>query len=211
MPDIRLFYIHDPMCSWCYAFRSSWDALQKDLPTNIQIINLLGGLAPDTTEPMPEDLQNTIQQAWRRIEKTVPAIHFNHQFWLLNTPYRSTYPACRSILAARKQGAEFEPKILHAIQAAYYQDAKNPSVQATLQECATDVGLDSVEFMNDLTDPTIESELQSEIKIARDMGVFSYPSLRLLQSETLFPVSVDYLDHRTMFNEITDILKKTSV
>ena len=114
--DTRLYYIHDPMCSWCYAFNSSLMALQQDLPTNIHMINMLGGLAPDTTEPMQADLQNTIQQIWHQIEKTVPGIQFNFDFWLLNTPYRSTYPACRAILAARKQGTEFEAKILHAIQ-----------------------------------------------------------------------------------------------
>ncbi len=211
MPDKCLFYIHDPMCSWCYAFRSSLDGLRKDLPATIQIVNVLGGLAPDTTEPMQAELQNTIQQTWRRIEKTVPTIHFNHDFWLLNTPYRSTYPACRAILAARKQGAEFESKIGHAIQTAYYRDAKNPSLQAILAECATDIGLDAVDFMNDLTDPIIESELQSEIRMARSMGVSSYPSLRLLQGETWFPVAVDYLNHRTMINEITEILKKASI
>ncbi len=211
MPEVSLFYIHDPMCSWCYAFRSSLDALQKDLRTDIQIKNVLGGLAPDTTEPMPTDLQNIIQQTWCRIEKTVPNIQFNHDFWLLNTPYRSTYPACRAILAARKQDTEFESKIWHAIQTAYYQDAKNPSLQAVLQECATEIGLDLVEFMNDLTDLTIERELQSEIRMARSMGVSSYPSLRLLQGETWFPVAVDYLNHRTMINEITEILKKASI
>lgn len=210
MTETRLYYIHDPMCSWCYAFSSSLYALQTNMPTTIRIIYLLGGLAPDTSEPMPAGLQNTIQQVWQQIEKTVPSIRFNYDFWLLNTPYRSTYPACRAILAAKKQGIEFEAKIVLAIQTAYYQKAKNPSLHVTLEECAAEVGLDTVEFIKDLLSPAIDSQLQEEIQLTRSMGVCSYPSLRLLHNKELFSISINYLNHRAMINEITDILNNKS-
>mgnify|MGYP003672874777 CR=1 FL=1 len=207
MPDSRLFYIHDPMCSWCYAFSASWVVLQKELPANIQIIYLLGGLAPETTEPMQVDLQNKIQQTWHRIEETVPGVKLNYDFWLLNTPFRSTYPACRAILAAKKQGNEFETKILQAIQVAYYQKAKNPSLQAVLQVCASEVGLDAVAFKKNLASADVESELQHEIQQARSMGVNSFPSLRLLHNGVQFSITVDYLNHLTMIDEITNIIE----
>ena len=74
---ITLFYVHDPMCSWCYAFDFSLTALQKKLPDFIRIKKIIGGLAPDTTQPMPVELQQNIQQTWRRIEQTVPNMLFN--------------------------------------------------------------------------------------------------------------------------------------
>ena len=52
-----LFYIHDPMCSWCYAFNSGLTALQKVLPDFIRIKKIVGGLAPDAIKPMPVELQ----------------------------------------------------------------------------------------------------------------------------------------------------------
>ena len=203
-----LLYIHDPMCSWCYAFVSSLTALQKELPDFIRIKKIVGGLAPDTTNPMPVELQQKIQQTWRRIEQTVPNMQFNYDFWIINTPVRSTYPACRAILAARQQGASFEDKMIGAIQTAYYQKAKNPSLQSTLLECALEVGLAVDRFTNDLTSDEIEEELHSEIGTARTLGVISFPSLLLEHDGRLFPVSVDYLDHETMIREIVSILGK---
>ncbi len=38
------------------------------------------------------------------------------------------------------------------------------------------------------------------------MDGYSYPSLRLVINNTVFPIAVDYLDHRTMLDE-----KKTIV
>lgn len=207
-----LFYIHDPMCSWCYAFNSSLTELQKELPDFISIKKIVGGLAPDATNPMPVELQQKIQQTWRRIEQTVPNMQFNYDFWIINTPVRSTYPACRAILAARQQGADFEDKMIGAIQTAYYQKAKNPSLQSTLLECALEVGLDKNRFANDLISDEIEEELQNEISTARSLGVVSYPSLLLERDGRFFPVSVHYLDHETMISEIVSILeKKTGV
>jgi putative protein-disulfide isomerase len=204
-----LFYIHDPMCSWCYAFESSLTALQKELPDFIRIKKIVGGLAPDTTQPMPVELQQKIQQTWRRIEQTVPNIQFNYEFWITNTPVRSTYPACRAILAARRQGADFEDKIIGAIQTAYYQKAKNPSLPSILLQCALDIGLAVGRFANDFSSDEIEKELQNEINTARNLGVMSFPSLLLEHNDRLFPVSVDYLDHKTMIREIVSLLEKT--
>ena len=206
---ISLFYVHDPMCSWCYAFDFSLTALQKKLPDFIRIKKIIGGLAPDTTQPMPVELQQNIQQTWRRIEQTVPNMLFNYDFWTINIPVRSTYPACRAILAARQQGAEFEDKMIGAIQTAYYQKAKNPSLTSTLLQCALEIGLAEDKFAHDLASDEIEMELQNEIGTARSLSVISYPSLLLKHAGRLFPVSVDYLDHETMIREIASILEKT--
>jgi len=210
MPELRLYYIHDPMCSWCYAFKQSLSGLQQALPTEINLIYVLGGLAADSNEPMHETMQNAIQQAWQRIEKTVPNIQFNYDFWAVNTPIRATYPACRALLAARKQSSEFELKLLQAIQQAYYRQAKNPSLALTLEQCAIEVGLDMNNFIIDLNSAYIENQLQAEIKFSRSLGVSSYPSLRLCLNEQQFTINIDYLNHRTMIDQIMAILQVKS-
>jgi putative protein-disulfide isomerase len=200
--NTSLYYIHDPLCSWCYAFKTRLSALKQALPPDIEFKRLLGGLAPDSTEPMPLALQQSIQQAWHRIEQTVPGVKFNFAFWSNNTPIRSTYPACRSLLAARKQGIEFEDRLLARIQEVYYQQAQNPALDSTLFECASQIGLDRDQFELDYRSHEIDRQLQQEIKTARSFGVCSYPSLILEQNGKISPVAVDYLNYRTMLDDI---------
>ena len=59
-----LYYVHDPMCSWCWAFRSSLNTLIEKLPREINIIRLLGGLAPDSDMPMPENIREYVLKNW---------------------------------------------------------------------------------------------------------------------------------------------------
>jgi protein-disulfide isomerase-like protein with CxxC motif len=68
--------------------------------------------------------------------------------------------------------------------------------------CAADIGLNVTEFENDLKDMEIERQLQSEISMARNFNVMSYPSLRLKHNGKVASITLDYLNHETMYHEI---------
>lgn len=95
--------------------------------------------------------------------------------------------------------------MIRAIQTAYYQQAKNPSLAETLHACAHEIGLDVSTFIEDLKSSAIENELQQQIQQARSMDVHSYPSLRLVNNNTVFPIAIDYLNHQTMLDAIKTI------
>jgi putative protein-disulfide isomerase len=157
---------------------------------------------------MPMEMQQALQQTWRRIETTVPGVRFNFDFWTATTPIRSTYPACRALLAARQQGPDCETRLLRAIQSAYYQQARNPSLLDTLEQCAAETGLDTVAFGRALRSPAIEQALQHDIQTSRGMGVTAYPSLRLLHEGQQSAITVDYSTHQTMLEQIADLLNQ---
>jgi len=136
----------------------------------------MGGLAPDTTEPMPESLRQTISSYWYQIEER-SEVSFNHDFWKLNTPYRSTYLACRAVITAEhlKQGSSAD--MAKAIQSTYYQQAKNPSLEETLVACAASVGLDQAEFLAGLTSKETEAVFQQHRAISQQLWVTGFPAL----------------------------------
>lgn len=188
---LTLFYIHDPMCSWCWGYRPTWDLLKSTLPENVVVKYVLGGLAPDSDAPMPQDLQNTIQGYWRRIHAEL-GTEFNFDFWRLCKPRRSTYPACRAVIAAQLQNSETE--MIDAIQRAYYLRAMNPSDTSTLIELAGELGLDKEKFSADIESQQIQQELQAQIQFVRNSPCRGFPGLILKQDETLLPVDVNYHD-----------------
>jgi len=61
-------------------------------------------------------------------------------------------------------------------------------------------------FSADLISPEIEQELQLEMQQARNMDVHSYPSLRLMHGNKVYPIDVDYLNHHTMLEAINRII-----
>jgi len=203
-----LYYIYDPMCSWCYAFEQSLSELKKDLPPQLVFKSILGGLAADNPAPMPLETQKMVQQAWQRIEKILPTIHFNFNFWEKNTPQRSTYPACRAILAAMQQGSTLADLMRTTIQKAYYQEAKNPSLQAVLIDCATEINLDTLLFKHDLNSPKIYNQLQEQIQFSQFLTVNSYPSLRLSLNNELYTLPINYTEAEPILRHIRLLVDK---
>ncbi len=203
-----LYYLYDPMCSWCYAFEQSLSDLKKYLPPQIAFKSILGGLAADNSAPMPLETQKMVQQAWQRIEKTVPDIHFNFNFWEKNIAQRSTYPACRAVLAAAKQDYRLADAMRTAIQSAYYQNAKNPSLQDVLIDCATQINLDTLLFKHDLKSPKIDNQLQEQIQFSQSLAVSSYPSLRLSLNNELYTLPINYTKAEPILQQIRLLIDK---
>ena len=210
MKTATLYYIYDPMCAWCYGFAQALDSLIKNLPNHIQYVKLLGGLAPDSNEPMPVPMQRFIKQNWQRIEATIPGVTFDYTFWETCHPRRSTYPACRAVIAARQQGVELEDKMTDAIQRAYYQQAKNPSDIDTLIQLAIDLGLTASQFKHDLNSADTNNTLLGEIDQARQMNVSSYPSLVLQLNGTLTSIPIDYNKPNAMLDMINHLTHKSA-
>ena len=193
-----LYYIHDPMCSWCWGFASVLDKFMDQLPEHIEVRRLVGGLAPDSDVPMPEETREHVQRQWRRIEETIPGRKFNFDFWTQCQPRRSTYPACRAVIAAREQGQEYDVLMTKAIQRAYYEQARNPSDTETLVDLAREIGLDAGVFSIALMSPAVDEQFDREIGQSRALGARGFPSLVLVDGDISRLIQIDYLDSAPM-------------
>ena len=208
MPNTtRLIYVHDPMCSWCWGFRPTFTDLCRQLPARVKVARLLGGLAPDSDQAMPAELQSKLQDAWRRIQTRIPGTRFNFDFWDHCKPRRSTWPACRAVIVARQTDHSLEDPMIQAIQQAYYLDARNPSDTDTLVSLASQLGLDGADFASRLHTAETRVLLEQEIAQARRIGADSFPSLRLQIGDSFFPVPVDYTQVEPMLESIQALLE----
>ena len=197
-----LYYLHDPMCSWCYGFAPALQQLLAGLPDGVRVQRLLGGLAPDSEQPMPEEMRTSLQQTWRRIASRIPGTVFNFDFWTRCTPRRSTYPACRAVIAGRRQAPGFDQAMTHAIQRAYYREARNPSDRDTLVALAGEIGAEPGAFESALYASGTQVELDREIAQARAMGVDSFPALVLDCGGSRWRIPVEYTDPDAMLETI---------
>lgn len=203
-----LYYIHDPMCSWCWGYNPTWDKLQQHLPSSVNVEYVVGGLAPDSDSPMPEAQQQMIENHWRNIEAKL-GTQFNYDFWSKNTPRRSTYNSCRAAIAAHNQG--YQAEMIKAIQQAYYLNALNPSDIEVLSNAAKTLNasdailFDITKFNDDLTSANTEKELLRQINFARNISQQGFPSLVLGDNGKYHQIRLDYLNFEI---SLEDILSK---
>ncbi|MGB0733296.1 MAG: DsbA family protein [Pontibacterium sp.] len=200
---MKLYYVMDPMCSWCWAFRPNLQAALKKHP-NLEVIWVMGGLAPDSDVPMPKEMQKQIQGYWHTIEERTGTT-FNHDFWRTQQPKRSTFIACRAIIAAhflRGDDGVFPlggskgtaPALVDAIQEAYYQHAQNPSDEQVLIALAEQEGFEQEPFAELLNSDETKAVLEHHLALRQQWGISGFPSIVFEAKGTLYPLSQGYMD-----------------
>lgn len=197
------------MCSWCWGFKPIWQQLKTQLSRNLDIVYVVGGLAPDSDLPMPMAMQQNFAAIWQHIQQKIPGIEFNYEFWNPSSnsqPRRSTYPSCRAVLAAKVQDANMEDAMILGIQQAYYLNAKNPSNIDVLAEIAYSIGLNPEKFRQDIGSQAIEIQLQEQLKLARQLSIQGFPSLVLSKGSNLYAIPLDYNNNQTMQQAIMHIV-----
>jgi putative protein-disulfide isomerase len=154
---------------------------------------------------MPATMQSDIAGYWRKIQQHIPGTEFNYDFWEKCAPRRSTYPACRAVIAARKQNPDSEKSMIEAIQKAYYLNAQNPSDDDTLIALAESLGLDGDQFSADLNSNETQRQLEKEIRFGRQIGAQGFPSMILEADGSYQYVPLDYNNPETALDYINSV------
>ncbi|OCQ23839.1 hypothetical protein A7985_07835 [Pseudoalteromonas luteoviolacea] len=201
---MRFLYVMDPMCGWCYGFQPELEQFLRKYPS-AHVDWIMGGLAPDTNQPMPEELRQTISAYWHQIESKTQ-VSFNHDYWQLNTPYRATYLACRAVIAAQRISKSNAQKMVKAIQSAYYQHAKNPSLKETLIECANSIEISGDDFVKTLNAQETEALFQQHLGIAQQLRVSGFPALFYIDKKNqAYPLTLGFCKAEVLMQRFNDI------
>jgi putative protein-disulfide isomerase len=200
--NTRLIVVHDPMCSWCWGFAPVLAKITSELDGKLPIEKYLGGLAPDSDQAMPENMMRSLEQTWQHIQQRIPGTKFDFSFWTDCKPRRSTYPACRAVIAARQQGDEFDDLMTRRLQEAYYTEARNPSDISTHIELAGELGLNTERFSSDLNSGLVNQVLIDEINYSRSIGIDSFPSLAVEVDGQFSGIPLNYTNADEMLADI---------
>ncbi|WP_210395563.1 DsbA family protein [Motiliproteus sediminis] len=201
MKDLRLFhnatsedalyYVMDPMCSWCWAFAPALQSVVDDDRLNQPLVYVMGGLAADTDDPMSPAMQQQIARIWQHIEALTGA-RFNHAFWQQNNPRRATFAACRAVIAAEALAAGAFAAMIDAIQRGYYLRALNPSETSVLVQLAEETGLPSAPFADLLASEAVTIRLTEHLRWRDRLLVQGYPALVYWHEQQAIPVISGY-------------------
>ncbi|MGB5446792.1 MAG: DsbA family protein [Psychromonas sp.] len=201
--ESAFYYVHDPMCSWCWAHLPVWQKFEACLVDLVPVHYVLGGLAPDCDHPMPAEQQKAIAGYWQKINNLL-GTPFNFNFWSENIPRRSTYPACRAVIAASWQNKMHEMN--SAVQKAYYLRAMNPSDVETHLILAEELGLNIDQFKADLSSAKLADEFKRQLTLAGNLPIQGFPSMVLKHQGKSYPIELDYKDYRGALAQVKTIL-----
>jgi putative protein-disulfide isomerase len=195
---MKLVYVGDPMCSWCYGFGKEMTALMQ-LHPDLELDIVVGGVRAGATDILDDAGKEFRLGHWERVQAN-SGMPFNREAFLARQNFvYDTEPICRAVVAARKLAPEADLlSVFRALQHAFYVDGLDTTDGRVLSEVATTAlgaaghPVDAAAFYATWQAEATIAETQADFRKARAMGVRSFPALLLETSRGMVEVSPGY-------------------
>jgi putative protein-disulfide isomerase len=195
---MKLIYVGDPMCSWCYGFGKEMTALVEQHP-GLELEIVVGGVRAGATDILDDEGKQFRLGHWERVEAN-SGLPFNRKALLARENFvYDTEPICRAVVSARRLAPQAKLlAVFRALQHAFYVDGLDTTNGRVLSEVAVaSLKADGYEievegFHAEWRSDAAIGETRADFKRARLLGVRSFPSLLLDTGKGIVEVSPGY-------------------
>jgi putative protein-disulfide isomerase len=189
-PDIELVYVGDTMCSWCWGFAPTIDALGEHYSFAMRLVN--GGLRPGPGAQVLEDgLRSYLIHHWDQVA-AASGQPFNEKAlagdgWV----YDTEYPA-RAVVTMRALSPNHEFEWFKRLQRAFYSEAIDITDGAVYPGLLADFPVDVDDFVAQLDDEKSRLAAWEDFEEARSLQATGFPTLLLRAGSEMATVTRGY-------------------
>lgn len=193
---MKIIYIADPMCSWCYGFAPSVDALLADpgAAAPLQLALVMGGLRPHTTEPLSPTKAEEIFGHWRHVHEASGQPFAAAPRTALHEPgfVYDTEPASRAVVTVRSLWPRLVWRYFKSVQQAFYADALNVTQPSVLADLAVQLDIPRGEFATSFASSALRDATEQDFSQSQAWGIRGFPALVAEHEGALHLVSQGY-------------------
>lgn len=194
----QVYYVGDPMCSWCWGMSPVIEALAVHCAEQGMDFRLvMGGLRAGGGDPWNAAFRGFLRQEWTHIAAQTGQPFGFHLLERSAFSY-DTEPACRAVVTARalfaegQEASRRELAFFSAVQRKFYVEGEDPKEAAFYHDICTLTGIDPALFTQNFSSPEAVAPTQREFRLARQLGVRGFPSVLLQTATGLHEISVGY-------------------
>jgi putative protein-disulfide isomerase len=207
-PNMKIIYIYDAYCGWCYGFspviRKFYEKHQHEMAFEAWSGGLILG---ERIGPMDPGLVKYIREVTPRLEATTGVTVSKAYLEALSDPARvndSNIPA-RAMHAFRKQLPHRSIEFASFLQQASFGRAADLSKKAVYEEAEAHFGLP--EGSISLAMDSLQATADAEFAQVNAWGIRGFPAVILDRGDTLIALSNGYTDEASLEKALEHALK----
>ena len=214
---MKLIFIGDPMCSWCYGFGKEMSALAERHP-ELTLSILVGGLRAGATDVLDDNGKQFRLGHWARVEES-SGLPFNRKAFLARENFvYDTEPVCRAVVAARRLAPEADQlNVFRALQNAFYADGLDTTDGDVLAQVASTAlqqaghQITAAAFRAEWDQPATIAETRADFAYVRSLGINSFPALLLETDAGLYEISPGYARVDQLERQLNAMLQRVEL
>ncbi|MDD2448772.1 MAG: DsbA family protein [Sulfurimonas sp.] len=202
----ELFYVGDPMCSWCWGMSEELKKIQEFCTKEgIKFSVVLGGLRVGGGDKWNEEFKGFLKNEWQNIHKRTNQKFVYSLFDLKEFNY-DTLPACLSVYIVKKilKGKDDNSSTVlgffSKIQEKFYAKGLDPTKLEFYHGICKEQGIEIDEFEKYFNSKEIRKELENDFALAGKLGARGMPSLIYVKENRVINTSSGYRTYEDIVN-----------
>ena len=213
---LRLLYIYDALCGWCYGASPVIGQLQDTYGDRLQFDVLSGIMVPPEVAQPVAAKAAYIAGAYKTVEEytgvTFGAAYLEHIFHPESSPWveESLTPATALCLLKAGDGRR-TAAFASAIQHAHMVEGKDLSDPETYRPLAESIGLGWEDFRTKLASEEWRETAQYEAALVKQLGITGFPAVVVQVSEDKFYlIARGYTPYEDLSTRLENVLREAT-
>jgi putative protein-disulfide isomerase len=174
--DLELIYVADPMCSWCWGFAPSIEALADHHP-ELPIKVVMGGLRPGAAaEALSDGMRSYLTRAWTAVGER-SGQPFDHRFLDRDDWVYDTEQAAVAVVAMRQIDESQTLPFLTRVQRAFYAEGVDVTDPGVYPDLVDEFPIDRGEFLTTMESEVTKKLTWDDFSLSRRWGISGFPAL----------------------------------
>ena len=206
--DEEIFYIGDPMCSWCWGISPQVNALERyATQEHIKFNLIMGGLRPGGGQEWNTPFKDYLKHHWQAVSKK-SGQPFNLSLFEKEAFNYDTEPGCRAVITVRTIAPKKTLAFYELVQYYFYTKTKDPKQVAFYKIICEKLDIDFKVFSDAFTSDTLKDATQADFRKSRALGIRGFPSIVYRQKDKLYTIASGYTDFETLKKTILKLKKQ---
>ncbi|WP_179315260.1 DsbA family protein [Winogradskyella undariae] len=202
--DEELFYIGDPMCSWCWGISPQINALERyATQEQIKFNLLMGGLRPGGGQDWSKSFKRFLEHHWHQVNKT-SGQPFDFSIFKKDEFNYDTEPACRAVITVRTIAPDKTLTFYELVQYYFYVESKDPKQLDFYKVICEKLDIDYQTFSDTFNSESMKVATQNDFIKSRELGVRGFPSIIYRHKDQLYTIASGY----TEFEDLKAVIQK---
>jgi len=204
MNEKILWYIADPMCSWCWGFAPIIKEIRLNYSKDLKIELVMGGLRSGKLA-MASGQRAEILNHWKAVNERT-AQPFSFEGAMPEGFIYDTEPSCRGVVAMSLINPSLVFSLLESIQFSFYVEQKDVTNPKILAQLADKIGVDMDLYLQVFESEEAKNEVSIHFEKVRQWGVNSFPTVAVQNASGCSVLNRGYCLPDELFQKIDEWL-----
>ncbi|MGY6561615.1 MAG: DsbA family protein [Luteibaculaceae bacterium] len=198
---MKIVYVYDALCGWCYGFSPVMEQFHNEFKDSIRFEVISGGMITGSRIGPVGEVAPYISWAYKEVENKT-GVKFGSGFLdktlKEGTSIFTSIPLAIALSVFKEVEPEQSIQFAAELQKAVYYSGIEPENLNAYGEIAAKFGLDSVLFVQKMKDPKYLSLAKEDFKKSADLKVSGFPTIFLEIDNKHYVLGNGYMPYSTV-------------